>query len=104
MQEALTFTPHSAFQFEWPFNEAPGLATPFLNAICRTLIARIRADNRRLRDQINVARATIAGLQGLERPDVVAKRRGLPAEDFVPKGMLRAYNERKARGPVEGAH
>ena len=36
--------------------------------------------------------------------DVVAKRRGLPAEDFVPKGMLRAYNERKARGPVEGAH
>ena len=53
---------------------------------------------------INVARATIAGLQGLERPDVVAKRRGLPAEDFVPKGMLRAYNDRKARGPVEGAH
>ena len=43
-------------------------------------------------------------LQGLERPDVVAKRRGLPAEDFVPKGMLRAYNDRKARGPVEGAH
>jgi len=53
---------------------------------------------------INVARATIAGLQGLERPDVVAKRRGIPAEDFVPKGLLRAYNERKNRGPVEGAH
>jgi len=44
---------------------------------------------------INVARATIAGLQDLQRPDDVAKRRGLEAEEFVPKGMLRAYNERK---------
>ena len=44
---------------------------------------------------INVARATIEGLKGLQRPDEVAKRRGLPAEDFVPKGMLRAYNERQ---------
>ena len=44
---------------------------------------------------INVARATINGLKGLQRPDEVAKRRGLPAEDFVPKGMLRAYTERK---------
>jgi small subunit ribosomal protein S5 len=34
-------------------------------------------------------------LKGLQRPDEVAKRRGLPAEDFVPKGMLRAYTERK---------
>jgi small subunit ribosomal protein S5 len=42
---------------------------------------------------INVARATIAGLQALQRPDEVAKRRGLAAEDFVPKGLLRAYNE-----------
>ena len=44
---------------------------------------------------INVARATINGLKGLQRPDEVAKRRGLPAEEFVPKGMLRAYTERK---------
>ena len=44
---------------------------------------------------INVARATIAGLQSLQRPDEVAARRGLPADEFVPKGMLRAYNERK---------
>jgi small subunit ribosomal protein S5 len=44
---------------------------------------------------INVARATIEGLKGLQRPDEVAKRRGLPAEEFVPKGMLRAYNERQ---------
>ena len=50
---------------------------------------------------INVARATIQGLQSLQRPDVVAARRGLPAEEFVPKGMLRAYNERKKSG---GAH
>jgi small subunit ribosomal protein S5 len=44
---------------------------------------------------INVARATIAGLQSLERPDEVAARRGIPAESFVPKGLLNAYNERK---------
>jgi len=48
---------------------------------------------------INVARATIAGLRGLQRPDEVARRRGLSAEEFVPKGILRAYNESK-RGPV----
>ena len=46
-------------------------------------------------NHINVARATIAGLKALQRPDEVAKRRGLPAEDFVPKGMLQAYNERQ---------
>ncbi|HQV56965.1 MAG TPA: 30S ribosomal protein S5 [Ilumatobacteraceae bacterium] len=44
---------------------------------------------------INVARATIQGLQSLQRPDEVAKRRGLAAEEFVPKGVLNAYNERK---------
>jgi small subunit ribosomal protein S5 len=57
---------------------------------------------------INVARATIAGLQSLHRPDEVAKRRGLPAEEFVPKGVLDAYNERKkqsaAGAPAGGAH
>jgi small subunit ribosomal protein S5 len=31
----------------------------------------------------------------LQRPDEVAKRRGLAAESFVPKGMLQAYNERQ---------
>ena len=46
-------------------------------------------------NHINVARATIAGLQSLQRPDVVAKRRGLQADQFVPKGMLRAYEERQ---------
>ena len=44
---------------------------------------------------INVARATINGLASLQRPDEVAARRGLPADEFVPKGVLKAYNERK---------
>jgi small subunit ribosomal protein S5 len=47
---------------------------------------------------INVARATIEGLRQLKRPDEVARRRGLNAEDFVPKGMLDAYRESQ-RGP-----
>lgn len=44
---------------------------------------------------INVARATINGLKSLQRPDEVAARRGLQADEFVPKGMLNAYRERK---------
>jgi small subunit ribosomal protein S5 len=46
-------------------------------------------------NHINVARATIAGLKALQRPDEVAARRGIPAEEFVPKGLLNAYNERQ---------
>ena len=46
-------------------------------------------------NHINVARATIAGLKSLQRPDEVAARRGLPADTFVPKGMLNAYEERR---------
>ena len=44
---------------------------------------------------INVARATIEGLRQLQRPDEIAKRRGIPAESFAPKGMLKAYTDRK---------
>src|SRR5918998_853608 len=44
---------------------------------------------------INVARATIDGLKSLQRPEDVAKRRGLATDEFVPKGMLNAYNDRK---------
>jgi small subunit ribosomal protein S5 len=47
---------------------------------------------------INVARATIAGLKDLKRPDDIARLRGLSAEEFVPKGMLNAYRESQ-RGP-----
>ena len=53
-------------------------------------------------NHINVARATIAGLKDLRRPDEVAAARGLPADTFVPKGLLDAYNESeklRGRGP-----
>ncbi len=51
-------------------------------------------------NHINVARATIAGLKALKRPDEVARIRGLDADEFVPKGLLNAYRETQ-RGPVE---
>ncbi len=44
---------------------------------------------------INVAHATMAGLTSLVRPDEIAALRGLPPEDVVPGGVLRAYNERR---------
>ena len=44
-------------------------------------------------NHINVARATIEGLKQLQRPDKIAERRGLNADEFVPKGLLDAYNE-----------
>ena len=53
---------------------------------------------------MNVARATIDGLRELQRPDEVAKRRGIPAETFVPKGLLKAYNERKKALAAGEAH
>jgi small subunit ribosomal protein S5 len=53
---------------------------------------------------INVARATIEGLRQLQRPDVVAKRRGIPAESFVPKGMLKAYTDRQKAIAAGEAH
>lgn len=50
-------------------------------------------------NHINVARATIAGLKALKRPDDIARLRGLDPEDFVPKGLLNAYQETQ-RGPA----
>ena len=44
-------------------------------------------------NHINVARATIAGLRSLMRPDHVARLRGLDPVEFVPPGLLAAYNE-----------
>jgi len=39
---------------------------------------------------INIVHATVAALKGLQRPEEVAARRGLPLEDVAPVGMLRA--------------
>jgi len=39
---------------------------------------------------INIVHATVAALKGLERPEEVAARRGLPLEDVAPEGLLRA--------------
>jgi small subunit ribosomal protein S5 len=50
-------------------------------------------------NSINVAHATIAGLKGLKRPDEIARLRGKPVEEIVPKKLLESYNERK-----RGAH
>ncbi len=42
---------------------------------------------------INVARATIAGLSGLRRPDEIARLRGLDPDEFLPASMWKAYQE-----------
>ena len=39
---------------------------------------------------INVVHATVAALRGLESPEAVAARRGLPLEDVAPAALLRA--------------
>lgn len=50
-------------------------------------------------NHINVARATIAGLRALKRPDEIGRLRGLDPVEFMPKGLLDAYreSEREAR-------
>ncbi|MDZ7679240.1 MAG: 30S ribosomal protein S5 [Acidimicrobiales bacterium] len=50
-------------------------------------------------NHINVARATIAGLRDLKRPDEIARLRGLDPEEFTPTGLLQAYRESE-RGPA----
>jgi small subunit ribosomal protein S5 len=52
-------------------------------------------------NHINVARATIAGLASVKRPDEVAKLRGLSPDEFTPSGLLEAYREaeRDRRSP-----
>jgi small subunit ribosomal protein S5 len=54
---------------------------------------------------INVAHATIAGLQALKRPDQVASLRGKSPEEVTPAGVLRAYREsqRGSHTPTEVA-
>ena len=47
----------SAGAFQLLVQKAPDLAAPFLFGICRTLVARIRADNKRYRDSITAGSA-----------------------------------------------
>src|SRR5882724_9249260 len=42
---------------------------------------------------INIVHATVAALKGLERPEEIAARRGLPIEDVAPAALLRARAE-----------
>jgi len=42
---------------------------------------------------INVVHATVEALQGLERPEAVAKRRGKAVEDVAPAALLKAQKE-----------
>lgn len=42
------------------------------------------------KNAINIVQATLAALKGLQRPEEVAARRGLPIEDVAPAAMLRA--------------
>lgn len=46
-------------------------------------------------NNINVARAAIAGLKSLMKPDSVGRLRGRHPSEFVPPGLLAAYNETK---------
>jgi len=48
---------------------------------------------------INIVHATVEALRGLEEPQAVAARRGLPLEDVVPAPLLRA----QAAGRAEAA-
>ncbi|HHW84219.1 MAG TPA: 30S ribosomal protein S5 [Actinomycetales bacterium] len=50
---------------------------------------------------INIVKATVAGLKGLEQPEAVAARRGLPLEHVAPASMLRARAEADERARHE---
>jgi small subunit ribosomal protein S5 len=45
---------------------------------------------------INIVHATVEALHGLEEPEQVAARRGLPVEDVAPAALLRARAEVEA--------
>ncbi|GIU84326.1 MAG: 30S ribosomal protein S5 [Acidimicrobiales bacterium] len=47
-------------------------------------------------NHINVARATIDALKKLRTPDEIAELRGIPADKFVPAGLLRAWRSSHA--------
>jgi small subunit ribosomal protein S5 len=59
-------------------------------------------------NHINVARATISGLQSLRRPDEIARLRGLDPDECLPPALWAAYQERQRDGitppaPIEVA-
>ena len=59
-------------------------------------------------NHINVARATISGLQALRRPDEIARLRGLDPDECLPPALWAAYQERQRDGitppaPIEVA-
>ncbi|MCC5952156.1 MAG: 30S ribosomal protein S5 [Acidimicrobiia bacterium] len=49
-------------------------------------------------NHINVARATIAGLAALRRPDEIARLRGLSPEEIMPPALWRAWQETQRGG------
>jgi small subunit ribosomal protein S5 len=49
---------------------------------------------------INIVHATVAALKGLQRPEEIAARRGLPIEDVAPAAMLRARAETTPKAGV----
>lgn len=48
---------------------------------------------------INIAKATVDGLRQQRRPDEIAALRGLPVDEIIPAGLLRAYQDSE-RGPA----
>ena len=48
---------------------------------------------------INIAKATVDGLRQQRRPDQIAALRGLPVDEIIPAGLLKAYQESE-RGPA----
>jgi small subunit ribosomal protein S5 len=42
------------------------------------------------KNAINIVHATVAALKGLQRPEAISARRGLPIEHVAPAAMLRA--------------
>ncbi len=52
---------------------------------------------------INIVHATVAALKGLERPEAVAARRGLPLDRVAPPRMQRALAEAAAESTKAGA-
>jgi len=52
---------------------------------------------------INIVHATVAALKGLETPQAVAARRGLPLEDVAPAALIRAQQAGAAAAAEVGA-